>query len=571
MDTKRTMSRESTHWWQSAVIYQIYPRSFQDTNGDGIGDLNGIHSRLSYLRGQGESPLGIDAIWISPFYPSPMADFGYDVSNYTGVDPIFGTIDDFDRLIEHAHSLGLRVILDFVPNHTSDQHPWFLESRSSRTNAKRDWYIWRDPEPGDEPPESRPPNNWMSHFGGSAWAWDQKTGQFYMHSFLPQQPDLNWRNSEVRRAIYSAMIFWLDKGVDGFRMDVLWLLIKDEYFRDNPPNPDWKPGSSSFGRFIPLYTADRPETHQIVAEMRMLLDSFGGDRLLIGEIYLPIKDLVRYYGSSVPKPTSNRRDMTNVALTSPSLNGAQLPFNFHLIQTPWRTSTIAQLIRDYEAALPPGAWPNWVLGNHDQARLATRIGAAQARTAAVLLLTLRGTPTLYYGDELGMENGNIPPDRIQDPAEKRQPGIGMGRDPERTPMQWSAAPHAGFTTPDAVPWLPVDAAASHQNVERESSDPASMLSLYRSLLALRRDHPALQLGSIGDVRPVPGQQSAVLSYVRSHGEENIQVMLNLTNEPQPVTVPAGTVLLSSASSRKHEKLFGKLELEASEGVILLLD
>lgn len=560
---------QTTPWWQSAVIYQVYPRSFQDTDGDGIGDLRGIHNRLPYL-----AALGIDAVWISPFYPSPMADFGYDVANYTGVDPIFGSMDDFDRLIERTHALGLRMILDFVPNHTSNQHPWFLESCSSRENPKRDWYIWHDPEPGSGPPETRPPNNWMSHFGGTAWNWDASTGQFYLHSFLPQQPDLNWRNAEVRRAIYDAMLFWLDKGVDGFRMDVLWLLIKDEHFRDNPPNPDWQPGTSSFGQYLPLYTADRPETHEIVAEMRHLLDSYAGDRLLIGEIYLPIRELVRYYGSSAPPPTSSRHDMTAVAMTSPKLTGAQLPFNFHLIQTPWRTSTIAQLIRDYEAALPPSAWPNWVLGNHDQPRLASRLGSDQARAAAVLLLTLRGTPTLYYGDELGMTDASIPPNLVQDPAEKRQPGIGMGRDPERTPMLWDSSPHGGFTQ-GPHPWLPVLPTYRSQNVATEIKHPASMLALYRRLLVLRRAHPALHSGTISEISPKPGQQTGVLSYVRASGAERILVLLNLTSEPQPAIVPPGNLLLSSAPHRATEHpaaiIAGPTTLTPAEGLLILLD
>ncbi|GAC1414465.1 MAG: alpha-amylase family glycosyl hydrolase [Acidobacteriaceae bacterium] len=568
------MNDATTPWWQNAVIYQVYPRSFQDTNGDGVGDLSGILQRLDYL-----VELGVDAVWISPFYPSPMADFGYDVANYTGVDPIFGTLEDFDRLIERAHALGLRLILDFVPNHSSSQHPWFLESRSSRTSEKREWYIWHDPEPGPGEPALRPPNNWMSHFGGTAWTFDKTTGQFYLHSFLPEQPDLNWRNQEVRKAIYDAMLFWLERGpdgrgVDGFRMDVLWLLIKDEYFRENPPNPDWQPGSSSFGRFLPLYTADRLETREIVTEMRVLLESCSTTadeaRLLIGEIYLPIKELVRYYGSSAPDPTSARRDMTNVSMTSPRLNGAQLPFNFHLIQTPWRTSTIAQLIRDYEAALPPGAWPNWVLGNHDQSRLATRLGAEQARTAAVLLLTLRGTPTLYYGDELGMRDGQIPPNRIQDPAEKRQPGIGMGRDPERTPMLWTSGPNAGFTTA-AEPWLPIGPGFAAQSVEAQTRDPNSMLSLYRALLALRRERAALHSGAVSDVRPRPGEQTGVLSYLRTHGGERVAVLLNLTTEPQPAEVPAGEVLLSSSTSRPKGRIGGSTRLESSEGLVVLLD
>ncbi|MDP9038513.1 MAG: alpha-amylase family glycosyl hydrolase [Acidobacteriota bacterium] len=581
MNNQPTMQDATTPWWQTAVIYQVYPRSFQDTNGDGVGDLKGILERLEYL-----ADLGVDAVWISPFYPSPMADFGYDVADYTDVDPIFGTLADFDRLLARAHALGLRVILDFVPNHTSDRHPWFLDSRSSRSSERRAWYIWRDPEPGPGDPAGRPPNNWMSHFGGTAWTFDRTTGQFYLHSFLPEQPDLNWRNQEVRKAIYDAMLFWLERGeggrgVDGFRMDVLWLLIKDAYFRDNPLNPEWQAGGSSFGRFLPVYTADRPETHEIVAEMRMLLDSCAvpvpgsgrgaGDdpRLLIGEIYLPIEDLVRYYGSSVPAPTSSRRDMTNVAMTSPHLNGAQLPFNFHLIQTPWRTSTIAQLIRDYEAALPAGAWPNWVLGNHDQSRLATRLGPGQARTAAMLLLTLRGTPTMYYGDELGMRDGQIPPARIQDPAEKRQPGIGMGRDPERTPMLWDGSANAGFTTA-AQPWLPIAGGFAAQSVAAQTKDPQSMLGLYRRLLALRRAHAALHSGAISDVAPRPGAQTGVLSYVRSGGGERVAVYLNLTNEAQSAEVPAGRVLLSTSPAERPAEVKGTIRLEAAEGLVVLI-
>ena len=366
------MSDVARLWWQDGVIYQVYPRSFQDTNGDGVGDLAGILARLDHL-----VSLGIEAVWISPFYPSPMADFGYDVANYTGVDPLFGTLEDFDRLIDGVHERGLKLILDFVPNHTSDKHPWFIESMSSPKSNKRDWYLWRDAAPaaadGSTPPENRPPNNWMSHFGGPAWTWDEGSQQFYCHSFLKEQPDLNWRNPEVRKAIYDAMRFWLERGpggrgVDGFRMDVLWLLIKDDKFRDNPPNPEWHPGDSSLWSVLPTYTADQPETHEIVGEMRSLLDSFGavGDtktpRVLIGEIYLPLPELVKYYGESGSGPGAGK------------LNGAQMPFNFQLIQTPWSAAAIESLIKQYEGLLPDGAWPNWVLGNHDQPRVASRIG-----------------------------------------------------------------------------------------------------------------------------------------------------------------------------------------------------
>lgn len=523
-------------WWQDGVIYQIYPRSFQDSNGDGIGDLNGILSRLDYL-----VDLGVDAVWISPFYPSPMADFGYDVANYTDVDPIFGTLDDFDRLIHAVHGRGLRLILDFVPNHTSDQHPWFRESRSSRNNPRRDWYLWRDPAP-----DGAAPNNWMSHFGGPAWTFDDTTGQYFFHSFLAAQPDLNWRNPELRKAIYAAMRFWLDRGVDGFRMDVLWLLIKDDQFRPNPPNPGWKPGGSSFGRDLPLYTSDRPETHEIVREMRSVLDGYP-ERVLIGEIYLPLDKLVTYYGP---------------ALETTDLRGADMPFNFHLIQTPWKAADIAGLIREYEGLLPPGAWPNWVLGNHDQPRLATRIGEAQARVAAMLLLTLRGTPTLYYGDELGLGNGIIPPDQIQDPAEKNQPGIGMGRDPERTPMLWESTPLAGFTT--GTPWLPLSPDSAQLAVASQLAAPRSVLNLYRRLLELRHKHEALHAGDIAEVQADNG----LLSYQRVSGAHRLHILLNLTDDIRETQVPEGRILLTTILDGAGGEVGGTFVLEAGEGVIL---
>jgi alpha-glucosidase len=344
---------EKLRWWQDGVVYQVYPRSFADSNADGIGDLPGILGRLDYI-----AALGVDAVWISPIYPSPMADFGYDVADYCGVDPIFGTLADADRLIAQAHARGLRLILDFVPNHSSDAHPWFRASRSSRTDPHRDWYIWRDPAPG-----GKAPNNWLSHFGGPAWEWDAATAQYYLHSFLREQPDLNWRNPAVRAAMYDALRFWLDRGIDGFRVDVMWLLVKDDEFRSNPPNPAHAPGRGSYDALLPLYTADRPEVHEIVAELRALIDGYG-DRVLIGEIYLPVERLMTYYGRG--------------------LRGAQLPFNFQLIDAPWSASALAAIVRDYEAALPAGAWPNWVLGNHDKARIASRVGIAARNADAVL-------------------------------------------------------------------------------------------------------------------------------------------------------------------------------------------
>jgi alpha-glucosidase len=354
-------------WWQKGVIYQIYPRSFQDSNGDGIGDLNGIRSRLDYL-----VELGVDAVWLSPIFTSPMADFGYDVADYCGIDPMFGTLEDFGRLLALAHSKGLKLILDFVPNHTSDQHPWFIESRCSGSSAKRDWYIWRDPKS-----HGGPPNNWLSEFGGSAWTFDEASGQYYYHAYLSQQPDLNWRNPEVRAAMGEVLRFWLARGVDGFRVDAIHHLFEDAQLGDNPVNPDWHAGMPAARSLIHLRTMDQPEVHDAIGEMRRVADEYD-DRLLIGEAYLPIDRLMAYYGVN--------------------LAGFHLPFNFHLISTPWEPAAMAGLIEVYERALPPGAWPNWVLGNHDRSRVATRLGRDQARVAAMLLLTLRGTPTIYQGE-----------------------------------------------------------------------------------------------------------------------------------------------------------------------------
>ena len=569
-----------TQWWQTGVIYQIYPRSFQDTNGDGVGDLRGILARLDYLVG-----LGVDAIWISPIYPSPMADFGYDVADYTGVDPLFGTLADFDELLAAAHGKGLRVILDFVPNHSSDQHPWFLESRSSRTNAQRDWYLWRDAAPASGPNDHRPtseryPNNWTSNFGGPSWAWDETTQQFYLHSFLKQQPDLNWRNPELRAAMFDAMRFWLDRGVDGFRMDVLWLLIKDEQFRDNPANTEYHAGMHDHTKTLPLYNADQPETHAIVRDMRELMDGYGptlpsggqttakapdaglSNRVLIGEIYLPLPELVHYYLGVEPQTGGIEGSAPEI----PQLRGANLPFNFHLIQTEWNARAIANIVQTYEALLPSGAWPNYVLGNHDQPRLASRIGPQQARAAAMLLLTLRGTPTLYYGDELGMEDVPIAPDQVQDPAELNEPGKGRGRDPERSPMLWVNAPNAGFTTPEAKPWLPLERDWGTRNAATQRSDPRSMLTLYRRLLALRRQHPALSQGAITEITA----EGALLRFRRTHAGQRFQILLNLGGEPVQTHCDAGHVVLTTLLDGEGAPAEGMLTVESGEGLLIAL-
>ena len=517
-------------WWQTGIIYQIYPRSFCDSDGDGTGDLPGIVERLEHLVW-----LGVDAVWVSPVYPSPMTDFGYDVSDYCGIDPLFGTLADLDAVVARAHALGLRVILDFVPNHSSDQHPWFAES-CERQGDRDDWYIWRDAAEG-----GGPPTNWLSNFGGAAWTWNARRGQYYYHSFLPTQPDLNWRNPAVINAMHEAMRFWLRRGIDGFRVDVMWMLIKDDQFRDDPPNPAWHPGLSSHDRLLPLYTADRPDVHLVVAGMRAVTDEFA-DRVLIGELYLSIDRLVTYYGHHG--------------------EGAQLPFNFQLLLLEdWSAAPIADIITRYEGALPPGAWPNWVLGNHDRPRIASRVGAAQARVAAMLLLTLRGTPTIYMGEELGMIDTPIPPGAVRDPAELREPGKGLGRDPERTPFPWTDGIGRGFT--EGEPWLPL---GSDTPLSRQREDSNSMAQLYRRLITLRRANPALYCGTVFDVRA----DGPVLSYRRSLGGMRFHVILNLGTTLAQGT-GGGIIAVATHAEREGIIVQGDWKLQPDEGVVLRVE
>jgi alpha-glucosidase len=529
------MDQGDKDWWRQGIFYQIYPRSFQDSDGDGVGDINGVIARLPYLKS-----LGIDAIWLSPIFPSPMADFGYDISDYTGIDPLFGTMADFDSLAAAAHQGGLKIILDLVPNHTSDQHSWFTEARSARDSPKRDWYIWRDPKP-----DGGPPNNWLSEFGGSAWQCDETTGQYYYHAFLAAQPDLNWRNPAVREAIYDVMRFWLGKGVDGFRVDVIWHLIKDSEFRDNPPNPHFVEGRPPHEKILTQFSTDQSEVHEVIAEMRRVIDEFD-NRVLIGEVYLPLQRLVAYYGNN--------------------LAGAQMPFNFALLSTLWSARSIERIVADYERALPPGAWPNWVLGNHDRPRIASRVGREQAGVAAMLLLTLRGTPTLYYGDEIGMRQVAIAPDQVRDPFEKNVPGIGVGRDGCRTPMQWDATPHAGFSASGT--WLPVADDYAHENVVNLEADAGSILNLYKALIALRKQFPQLVAGGYEPV----AAQGDILLYRRAGEGGAIVVALNLGAEPASISSSSigfdRVILLSTLLDRRGERIEGALDLRANEGVIL---
>ena len=529
-----TIGLETAPWWQRGAIYQIYPRSFQDSNGDGVGDLRGIEQRLDYV-----TALGVDAIWLSPIFPSPMADFGYDVADYCNVEPLFGDLAAFDQLLAAVHSRGLKLLLDFVPNHSSDQHPWFLESRSSRDNPRRDWYIWRDPAP-----DGGPPNNWMSDFGGSSWEYDAHTGQYYLHAFLKEQPDLNWRNPEVRDAMTNVLHFWFDRGVDGFRIDVLWHMVKAEGLPDNPLNPDYHPSMGEKFMVLQHHSTNQPEVHEICQSFRCLADGYG-ERLLVGEIFLPLDQLMLYYGNS-------------------DAPGVHLPFNFQLMTAPWNAEVLAPMIAAYEAALPPGAWPNWVMGSHDEPRIAGKLGEAQARVAAMLLLTLRGTPTLYQGDELGIGKVTIESHQLRDPRELREPGLGLGRDWSRTPMPWDVSPNAGFSANE--PWLPLNDDWPSRNAAAQDGDSSSMLSLYRRLLALRRSNPAL---AIGDYAGVPSEED-VLAYERRYGDRSLLIALNLGGSPREISLPAGTRVTEVIESTLARQSYDGM-LRPDEGLILKLE
>ncbi len=513
------------------MIYQVLASSFMDTNGDGEGDLQGIIERLDYLQW-----LGATAIWLTPIYPSPMADLGYDVSDYTGVGSRFGSLEDFDRLVSDAHARGIKIIMDWVPNHTSDQHPWFVESRSSRDSRRRDWYIWR-PATGT----NSPPTNWRAVFGGSAWEWDEATGEFYYHSFLESQPDLNWRNPEVQAAVLDAMRFWLRIGVDGFRVDAASWLIKDEQFRDNPPNPNYHPESDGPDQeVIPLYTWDQPGVHEVLANMRRVVDEFD-DRLLAGELVLPIESMVQYYGRQHPE--------------------LHLPLNMHPIWANWSAEDLGTVIETYERERPASGWPTWTLSTHDFSRIASRLPGDQTRVAAMLLLTLGGTPTHYYGEEVGMRGVAIAPEDAKDPQGRR---IGRNRDPARTPMQWDASPTAGFTTGD--PWLPIGDDVRAANVAAQKEDPHSLLTLYRRLIELRARHPTLVAGSL----EVVSRQNPLLVYRRASEDGHYLVVLNMSDDPQSYDIwqARGQLLLSTFLDRQNEEIRDRLELRANEGILV---
>ncbi|ASC71222.1 Alpha amylase, catalytic region [Halomicronema hongdechloris C2206] len=524
-------------WWEEGVIYQIYPLTFADGNGDGTGDLRGIIARLDYLNDgdpDSETCLGIDAIWLSPINQSPMIDNGYDVVDYTDICPIFGTLADFDELLDQAHQRGIKIVMDLVVNHTSNQHSWFLESASSRDHPKADWYLWQDAWEGRDLP-----NNWQSYFGGTGWTYAEERGQFYFHTFNENQPDLNWQNPEVRAAIYDIIRFWLDRGVDGFRLDASSAYSQDPYFRDNP----LKYGASdknAYNNYHHLYDRNLPENHQIIKEIRAILEEYG-DRLLIGETFIDnrLYDSIVFYG----------------------VNNDELhfPLTFEFPFSPWYPGYLQRQIEKTEKVTPVGAWPTYFLDNHDIPRHLSRWiecslcvdSVAIAKAAATLLLTVRGTPILYYGQELGMvDNTEIPANKLQDRAVVKS-GTGETpppRDGARTPMQWDDFPQAGFSFGrDVDPWLPVHTNYHQLNVQAALQDPDSILTFYRQLIQVRRRSGALRRGQW---RPLIHYPHEHLAYVRETEAETVLVLINFSYEkPLELDVlvnrEAWTVLLST--------------------------
>jgi len=541
-------------WWRTGVVYQIYPRSFADSTGDGIGDLAGVLQHLDHLAGAPDS-LGVDAIWLSPFYPSPDHDFGYDVADYVDIDDRYGTLDDFQRLVEACHARGLKVVIDLVLNHSSSQHPWFRASRSSRTGPYADWYIWRDSPGRSASGRRRPPNNWRSWFGGSAWAWDETRGQYYHHTFLPEQPDLNWRNPAVREALLGVVRTWLDRGVDGFRLDVFNVFFKDAELRSNPRRIGGR-GRWTWQRH--LHDRNQPELEELLGQLREIVDERPG-RMTVGELF----------DGALPDAAR---------LIAPG----HLVFDFTLLSVPWRAAAFARAITARDAAFGTERWPTNVLSNHDQPRHASRLapaggnpravaeGDARAKVAAALLLGLRGTPFLYYGEEIALRNLSIPKDQAFDPPARRASFLfpWWNRDQARGPMPWTAGPGAGFST--ARPWLPLAPDAAHRNVERQAADPGSVLATYRELLRLRRATPALQRG---DQQLLRQPDVDVLAFTRVADEGRAFVALNFSARPAAMAVPrAGsartwTVAFSTDPRRARDRLGEKGTLGPLEALI----
>jgi alpha-glucosidase len=520
-------------WWKSGVLYQIYPLSFADSNGDGIGDLQGIIDRVDHL-----AWLGIDAIWLSPITVSPNADWGYDVADYCAVQPDMGTLAAFDALVAAAHQRAIRVVLDFVPNHTSEEHEWFVDSRSARTSRYRDWYLWADGATAGSPP-----NNWVSSFGGAGWTRDPATDQYYMHNHLAEQPDLNWWNDEVRDAFDDILRFWFDLGVDGFRIDVCNIIIKDAELRDNPPaTADDSLDAQMFGQ-RPVYNMNRPELHDVLRRWRRIADSYDPPRLLLGET--PVDDaatLGAFYGADHDE--------------------LQLAFNFPFINAPLEAGAMRAVVERTQSLLPDGAWPAWTGSNHDMSRFSTRWAhddPAAARVALLMLLGLRGTPVLYQGDEIGLRDVTVTPPDLRDPLGVKYWPAYAGRDAMRTPMPWSDGPGAGFTAADVRPWLPIG--DTDRNVEGQRTDPDSMLSLARDLIALRKRTPDLSLGTYTP-RPAPDG-----AWAWGRGDQHV-VVVNLSVHAVAIDDIGGRILIGTDRARDGEAFGDSLPLRAWEGCVV---
>lgn len=519
-------------WQDVNGIYQIYPRSFKDSNGDGVGDIAGMTEKLDYIKG-GPNALGIDAVWVSPFFRSPMADFGYDIADYYSVDALFGDLEDFKVFIKEAHDRSIKVMIDYVPNHTSDEHPWFTASKSSRDNDKRDWYVWRDPKP-----DGSSPNNWLSVFGGSAWQFDEVTGQYYLHSFLAKQPDLNWDNPEVREAMYDVLRFWLSLGVDGIRADAVRWISKDDRLRDNPLNPTYEEGTDPYHSQIQKYSRYGKNLFTYLREMANVIEAFP-DRVILFEDYPD-----RHFDV--------HEQYANFYSVNPTVAA---PFNFEGLKSPYGAKEYHAFINRFQKLTNNKLRPFYCFGNHDKPRLVSRVGQDQARLVGLLQLTLPGIPVVYYGDEIGMHNVKIAPDEVQDPFEKQEPGLGLGRDPERTPMQWSVAKNAGFSTARRT-WLPVAADAQEVNVEVQLKDPQSFLTMYRTLLELRRSSAI----RIGDYREWSQSDERVFGFLRESELETLLILLNMSDKPVTCNDVRGAIIYSTHPS---------VESVREEGIVLL--
>jgi alpha-glucosidase len=531
------------NWANKGVVYQIYPRSFFDTNSDGIGDLRGIIRKLDYLNDGTNNSLGVNTIWFNPIYKSPQKDFGYDISDYYSIDPIFGDLQTFTRLVEELHRRKMRLIMDFVPNHTSEEHPWFLESRASKDNPKRNWYIWRDPKP-----DGSPPNNWLSVFGGSAWTLDKETKQYYLHTFLKTQPDLNWRNSEVKTEMIRILKFWIHRGVDGFRTDAVYHLIKDAKFRDDPPNPDYIEGQHEpYMSLLHTYSSGQKELYETANALCQVLGAHE-EKFMVSEAYLDIPAMEKMYDACE--------------------NNLHAPLNFNLMSMPWEAKEYKTFIDEFNEKLGPEDVPNYVLGNHDRSRIATRMGKDKARIAAMITFSLRGMPFIYYGDELGMEDVSVPSEQLEDTWGKNLPGFKVGRDPERTPMQWDNTENAGFS--DVKPWLPIAKNYEVVNAKAEIQDPRSFFSLYRALIYLRANVPALIYGSY---EPYPLTNNQVFSFIRSHKGKKLFIAFNFSNQSQSLaceSINTGKILCSTYMDHTEQSIdtdFVSLTLRPYEGCI----